>query len=76
MHIIQSYIPDAYQKNIKELVRICLYKMGKQNIVEKHGICVFILQLQDIEFIYIYLKPKWPLFWLEKTLFWRVQPPK
>ncbi len=24
-----------------------------------------------------YLGPKWgPLFWLEKTLFWRVQPPK
>ena len=22
------------------------------------------------------LEPKWPLFWLEKTLFWRVQPPK
>ena len=27
-------------------------------------------------YIIIYLKPKWPLFWLEKTLFWRVQPPK
>ncbi len=25
---------------------------------------------------YIYLEPKWPLFWLEKTLFWRLQPPK
>ena len=23
-----------------------------------------------------YLEPKWPLLWLEKTLFWRVQPPK
>ena len=23
-----------------------------------------------------YLEPKWPLFWLEKAFFWRVQPPK
>ena len=23
-------------------------------------------------YIYIYLEPKWPLFWLEKALFWRV----
>ena len=24
----------------------------------------------------VYLEPKWPLFSLEKTLFWRVQQPK
>ena len=22
--------------------------------------------------LYIYLEPKWPLFWLEKALFWGV----
>ena len=27
-------------------------------------------------YIYIYLEPKWPLFWMEKTLFWRVQTQK
>ena len=25
-----------------------------------------------IVYIYIYLEPKWPLFWLERALFWRV----
>lgn len=25
---------------------------------------------------YIYLEPKWPLFWLGRVFFWRVEPPK
>ena len=27
-------------------------------------------------YIYIYLEPKWPLFWLKKALFWRVLGPQ
>ena len=27
-------------------------------------------------YIYIYLEPKWPLFWLERAFFWRVETPK
>ena len=29
-------------------------------------------QLHVCMYAYIYLEPKWPLFWLEKALFWRV----
>ena len=23
-------------------------------------------------YVYIYLQPEWPLFWLEKSMFWKV----
>ena len=29
-----------------------------------------------LKYIYIYLEPKWPLFWLEKALFWGDWPSK
>ena len=32
------------------------------------GVYVYIIYFR----FYIYLEPKWPLFWLEKALFWRV----
>ena len=35
---------------------------------------IYIIVYIYIYNIYIYLEPKWPLFWLEKTLFWRLQP--
>ena len=32
------------------------------------------MSITYINTLYRYLEPKWPLFWSEKTLFWRVQP--
>ena len=51
----------------REFVHVNLsHKGGKISSIENQE------RYRIFRFFYIYLEPKWPLFWLEKDLFWGV----
>ena len=54
--------PDTVQKK-RYMCTWCIYKIYNVYIYK---------YIHTYIYIYTYLEPKWPLFWLEKAMFWRV----
>ena len=67
------FFPESDEENVKTLRPSDSDLSLRPNTLEEGWLITKgFAFIDNTQTLYVYLEPKWPLFWLEKVFFWRV----